>query len=67
MTRHKNRTGRSLGFIAATISGIFAKTPRKLRADEMGKSEFKTSTQKLGVRFTERIRNIYRHKWLKKN
>jgi hypothetical protein len=30
------------------------------------RAEFKTSTQRLGLRFTERIREIFRHRWIKK-
>jgi len=28
--------------------------------------EFKTSTQRLGVRFTERIRDVFRFRWIRK-
>lgn len=30
------------------------------------KADFKTSTQGMGVRFTEKIRDIFRKKWIKK-
>ena len=29
------------------------------------KLDFPTSTQRLGVRFTEKVRNHWRHRWLK--
>jgi hypothetical protein len=30
------------------------------------RAEFKTSTQRLGIRFTENIRDIFRLRWLRK-
>jgi len=54
-----------LGFIAAILS-VFGKK-LKPTAEDFQKLEFKTSTQQMGVRFTEKIRNVFRFKWIKKH
>ena len=55
-----------LGFIAAAIMSVFGKK-QKPTAEDFQKLEFKTSTQRMGVRFTEKIRNAFRFKWIKKH
>jgi len=62
MTKRTDKISRMLGFVAVIISRLFAKSA----PDKPGKGEFKTSTQRLGIRFTDKIRNIYRHRWIKK-
>lgn len=52
--------------MAGVILRIFGKSLAKAGPKDLNRLEFKTSTQRLGVRITERIRNIYRNKWLKK-
>jgi hypothetical protein len=45
------------------ISSLFK---RKAKTNDIRKMEFSASTQKIGVRFTDKIRDIFRHKWIKK-
>jgi len=45
------------------ISSLFK---RKVKPNDIRKMEFSASTQKMGVSFTDKIRDIFRHKWLKK-
>ena len=55
-----------LAFLAATLFTVM--TRRKDPADlarRAKKLDFPTSTQRLGVRFTEKIRNHWRRRWLK--
>lgn len=54
-----------LGFIAGTFS-IFGKSASKPTSEDLKKVEFKTSMQRLGIRFTERIREVFRFRWLRK-
>lgn len=54
-----------LGFIAAILS-VFGRKP-KPTAEDFQKLEFKTSTQRMGIRFTEKIRNTFRFRWIKKH
>ena len=55
-----------LGFIAGILTSVFGAGPAKPAAKDLKDAEFSTSTQRLGVRFTERIRDVFRFKWLKK-
>ena len=54
-----------LGLIAGWILSLFGKSPRKSVVDDLERADFKTSTQYLGVRFSEKIRDIFRFRWLK--
>jgi hypothetical protein len=54
-----------LGFIAAGLLSLFGKSPPKPVADDLKRADFKTSTQNLGIRFSDKIRNVFRFKWLK--
>ena len=45
------------------ISSLFK---RKVKPNDIRKMEFSASTQKMGVSFTDKIRDIFRHKWVKK-
>lgn len=37
----------------------------KLKSHNLKDKDFRTSTQKMGLSFTDRIRDIFRHKWNK--
>jgi hypothetical protein len=54
-----------LGLIAAGLLSIFGKSPSKPVADDLKRADFKTSTQHLGIQFSEKIRNVFRFRWLK--
>lgn len=54
------------GFLAGLILRVFGKSPAEVGPEDLKRAEFKTSTQRLGVRISERIRNVYRKRWLKK-
>jgi uncharacterized protein YueI len=55
-----------LGSFAGRILSIFGRPQVKPAAEDLRRMEFKTSTQHLGVRFTEKIRDVFRFKWLRK-
>jgi hypothetical protein len=55
-----------LGFFVGSLLGLVGK-PSKTSVDDLKRLEFKNSTQRLGVSFTDRIRNIFRNRWLKKS
>lgn len=55
-----------LGLLAGGLLSIFGKSPVKPTAGDFRRMEFKTSTQRLGVRFTEKIRQVFRFRWLKR-
>ena len=56
----------ALGFFAGGLLSIFGKSPPKPTTADLQRAEFKTSTQRLGIRFTERIRDVFRFRWLRK-
>ena len=62
----RRQTNRVLGFIAGTLAAVFGIKPEKPTTEDLKRTEFSTSTQRLGVRFTERIRDVFRFKWIKK-
>jgi hypothetical protein len=55
-----------LGWIAGLFL-IFSKSKKKITTDELQKADYKISTQSLGISFTERIRDVFRFRWLRKN
>lgn len=54
------------GLLTAGLFSIFGRRRTKVTTEDLQKAEFKTGTQRLGVRFSERIRDVFRFKWLKK-
>jgi predicted dienelactone hydrolase len=55
-----------LALFASLLLSIFGKSPPGPTTADLQQAEFKTSTQRLGIRFTERIRDVFRFRWLKK-
>ncbi|MHC4633712.1 MAG: hypothetical protein ACYSYU_00635 [Planctomycetota bacterium] len=55
-----------LGWLTGRLLLLFGKSPAKPTSEDLARAEFKTSTQQLGGRFTERIRDVFRFKWLRK-
>ena len=54
-----------LGFIAGGLLSLFGKSLTKTSIEDLKRADFKTSTQHLGIRFSEKIRNVFRFRWLK--
>lgn len=55
----------SLG--AGLLLMLFGKNPRSHAPAELYRKDFHSNTQKMGLRFSERIRNVFRHRWLRQN
>ncbi len=55
-----------LGQLAGIFAAILGTKTAKPTTEDLKDAEFSTSTQRLGVRFTKRIRDVFRFKWLKK-
>jgi len=66
MTPVRRKLGSWLGLMAAAASTLFRKSV-KPTTDDLRRADFKTSTQRMGVRFTDKIRNVFRNRWLKKS
>jgi hypothetical protein len=45
------------------ISSLFKRKPKIKRLKDV---DFSTSTQKMGLTFTDKIRDFFRHKWINK-
>jgi hypothetical protein len=60
----RRQTNSVLGFIAGILAAAFGAKTAKPTTEDLKRTEFSTSTQRLGVRFTERIRNVFRFKWV---
>jgi hypothetical protein len=65
MVLHR-KTNTVLGFLAGLLATVFGTKTAKPSMEDLKRAEFGTSTQKIGVRFTERIRDVFRFEWLKK-
>jgi hypothetical protein len=64
--RLHDRTSSFFGFLAGGLLSLFGKSPSKPVPDDLRRADFGTSTQRLGIRFSEKIRDVFRFKWLRK-
>jgi len=55
-----------ISFLLRLITAISSLFKPKTTSNYMEKMEFSTSTQKMGVSFTDKIRQIFRYKWIRK-
>ncbi len=62
----RRKMDQTIGYIAGCLLSVFGKAPPGPTTDDLSRAEFKTSTQRLGVQFTEKIRNVFRFKWIKR-
>lgn len=61
------RTGKSLiNFITSGLLSIFTFKRLRHTKEDLKKVEFGTSTQRLGIQFKEKIRDIFRFRWIRK-
>jgi hypothetical protein len=63
--RFSTRINSLLGFAAGAILSLFGRSPAGSGADDLKRADFPASTQRMGIRFTEKIRDAFRGKWLK--
>ena len=63
--RNGKRAGH-LVWLAALLGGLSRRKARPIGANDLKAHDHSTSTQRLGVRFTERIRETFRFRWLKR-
>jgi len=55
-----------LGSLAGAFSSVFGGKTKEPSAEDLKRADYNTSTKRLNVRFTEKIRNVFRFKWIKK-
>jgi hypothetical protein len=67
-TTAKPRSKRALwlGFAGGWLSQLLGRRLPPVTGGDLKKQDYPTSTQRMGVRFTERIRDTFRFRWLRK-
>jgi trans-aconitate methyltransferase len=55
-----------LGCAAGMLSRLLQRRLPKPTAEDLSQHEYSTSTQRIGVRFTDRIRDTFRFRWLRR-
>jgi hypothetical protein len=55
-----------LGYAVGLFSHLHIRRSPKITPDDLRKHDYPISTQKMGIRFTERIRDTFRFRWLKR-
>jgi hypothetical protein len=55
-----------ISFLLGVITAISSFFKPKATADDLKKMEFSSSSQRLGLWFSDKIRDIFRHRWIKK-
>jgi hypothetical protein len=54
---------RFLGWVAGLCGGLLR--PRPVTPRDLDQADYSTSTQRLGLRFTEKVRDVFRFRWIK--
>jgi hypothetical protein len=54
-----------LGLAAGLLARLFPTRLPDITGDDLRRNDYSTSTQRMGVRFTERIRNVFRFRWIR--
>ena len=54
-----------LGLVGGLIARLFRTRLPEVTGEDLRRNEYSTSTQRMGVRFTERIRNAFRLRWIR--
>lgn len=55
-----------LGCVAGLLSLLHIRRTSKVTPGDLRKHDYPASTQRMGLRFTERIRDTFRFRWLKR-
>jgi len=63
--RFRGKMNSFFGLLAGWLLSLFGRTPGKPGLDDLKRADFTTSTQRLGIRFGEKIRDVFRFRWLK--
>jgi hypothetical protein len=55
-----------LGYAAGMLSRLRRRRPHPVTPDDLRIHDHRTSTQRMGARFTERIRDTFRFRWIRR-
>lgn len=64
--RHRTRKAARLGLLGSLYARLFGGRLPTVTSRDLKRQDFPVSTQRMGVRFTERIRDTFRFRWLRK-
>jgi hypothetical protein len=64
--RPRKKRNAFIGWLAGVLSSWFGGQRTKPTQDDLRRVDFNASTQRLGIRFSKKIRDVFRFKWLKK-
>lgn len=62
-----SRRGLWLGLLAGVMARLSRRKLPEITPADLKKHDHPANTQRLGLRFTERIRDTFRFKWLKRH
>ena len=65
MKKKETKKQKQLGLGAGLLMNILGRKPRSHSSIELYKTDFHPNTQKMGLRFTGRLRKVWRPKWLR--
>ena len=63
---HPSKKALRLGYLAGLVSRLSRGSRSRVTGSDLKRRNFATSTQRLGVRFSELIRATFRFRWLNK-
>ncbi|UCE49806.1 MAG: hypothetical protein JSW47_06570 [Phycisphaerales bacterium] len=63
--RSRGKRNSFFGLVAGGLLWLFGRTRAEAAPDDLRRADLTTSTQRLGVRFGERIRDVFRFRWLR--
>jgi len=64
-TRRRTRKALWLGWAGGVLARLARPRLSEVSCRDLRRHDYSTSTQRLGVRFTERIRNAFRRRWIR--
>jgi hypothetical protein len=56
---------RWLGFVGGLIPRLFRVSLPEITGEDLRRQDYSASTQRMGVRFTDRIRDVFRFRWIR--
>jgi len=59
------RKARWLGLVGGLVSRLFQTPQPDVTCEDLRRHDHSTNTQRMGVRFTERIRDVFRFRWIR--
>ena len=55
-----------LGLVAGLLTRVFFRRKPRLSGGDLKRHDYRWSTQRMGVSFSERIRDTFRFRWIRK-